>query len=436
MGLVVSSVREDSIAASLPVAAGDTVLAANGTPIRDLIDYSFALAGEYVELRVKKVGGEELVLEIDKEYDEDIGLVFDQPFPQLRRCQNRCLFCFLDQMPPGLRPSLYINDDDYRLSFWEGNFITLTNAGPHDLERIASQRLNPLYISVHTTNPSLRKQMLQHPRAGLITQQLAFLKSAGIEMHTQIVLCPGINDGQELDKTITDLAGFWPQVRSIAIVPVGLTRFRRGLYPLKTLSRDEASALVDKVERWQRQFMETLGDPLVYAADEVYLKAGAPVPPAELYGEYPQLENGVGLVRQYLDALKIWLGGLTKPLGAIEKITVVSGTLAAPIVQEALRPLRRIGLDVRVVPIRNNFFGPTVTVTGLLPGKDIVGQLKGKDLGRLVVIPGICFNDDGLTLDGLTVADLEEMLGKPVSTSRNPRDWIRTLKQKVEPLTP
>jgi len=428
VGLVVSAVRKDSIAASLPVVAGDTVVAANDMPIRDLIDYSFALADKHVELRVEKAGGEELVLEIDKEYDEDIGLVFDQPFPGLRRCQNRCLFCFLDQMPPGLRPSLYVNDDDYRLSFWEGNFITLTNAGPHDLERIAGQRLSPLYISVHTTNPDLRKQMLQHPRAGLIMQQLAFLKSAGIEMHTQIVLCPGINDGRELDKTITDLAGFWPRVRSIAIVPVGLTRFRQGLYPLKTLSREEASALVAKVERWQQQFLKALGDPLVHAADEVYLKAGAPVPPAELYGEYPQLENGIGLVRQHLDALKIWLGGLTEPLGATQKITVVSGTLAAPILQEALHPLRRIGLDVRVLPIRNNFFGPAVTVTGLLTGKDIASQLKGKNLGRLVVIPSVCFNDDGLTLDGLTAADLERILEKPVVTSRDPRDWIRVLK--------
>lgn len=426
-GLTVGAVAPGSIAEELGVAAGDRICAVDGRPLADVIDYRFALAGEHLEILVRRQDGEEWLLEIDKDYDEDLGLTFAEPFGRLRRCANRCIFCFLDQMPPGLRPSLYVNDDDYRLSFWEGNFTTLTNAGPRDLARIAAQRLSPLYVSVHATDPALRRRMLGHPRAGKILDQLAFLKRHGIALHTQIVLCPGINDGPALEQTVRDLGTLAPAVQSIAIVPVGLTRFREGLFPLRRFTSEEALGIIASVERRQKEFEHRYGTPLVFAADEFYLLAGKPVPAPAVYGDFPQLENGIGLVRCFLNEAGEALAARLR-LQGYSSAVAVTGTLAFDLIHDFAYRLREAGGPrLTVIPVENTFFGPGVTVAGLLTARDVVHALDGLSRREPVILPAAMFNETGLTLDDRTAADIAEDLGVPVHLAGSPRELLQLL---------
>ncbi|MEW6448101.1 MAG: DUF512 domain-containing protein [Bacillota bacterium] len=298
-GLKIAAVAQESTASELGLLAGDVLVRIGDKPVRDIIDYHFLLATEQPVLTVRR-GESEFCISLGDDTGLT-GLSFTDPFGRIRCCTNRCLFCFVDQQPAGLRPSLCFKDDDYRLSFWEGNFITLTNATQEDLERIVRQRLSPLYVSVHTTNPELRVKMLGNPRAAEIDQKLRVLAAGGIVLHTQVVLCPGLNDREELSRTVADLAAFYPAVQSVAIVPVGLTRHREGLYPLRPVTQEEAAEVLQSVAGWQDRYQRLFGSRIVFAADEFYLLAGKPVPAAKEYEGFPQLENGVGLVRRFLD---------------------------------------------------------------------------------------------------------------------------------------
>lgn len=423
-GLVVAKTQPGSIAAQIGVEPGDRLLALNGNPVDDWLDYRFYSTDEQLTVTLGKKSGERWLLDIEKDYDEDLGLVFAEPLATLHRCQNRCLFCFVDQMPPGLRSSLYVKDDDYRLSFMEGNFVTLTNVGERELERIADQKLSPLYISVHTTNPALRRRMLGHPRAGNIMAQLRFLHDAGIEMHTQVVLCPGLNDGAELRRTVRDLAGLWPAVRSLAVVPVGRTRFREGLYPLRGFTPAESRGLVEEITRQQAQYVQELGSAFIHLADEFYLTAGQEVPPAAAYEGFPQLENGVGLARLFLDEWSAVRDKLPEGVPP-RRVTVVTGRLGAQLLAPVAEHLNRIrGLHLDLAVVENDFFGRTVTVAGLLTGTDIRKQLRGKMLGDLVVVPQSALRDGHLFLDDTTLPELQNALRVPVVAASGPEELV------------
>ncbi|OAT86408.1 DUF512 domain-containing protein [Desulfotomaculum copahuensis] len=424
-GLAVSAVAPGGIAAELGVAPGDRVTEINGRPVNDIIDYRFLTGDEEITVTLVKPGGEEWLLEIEKDFDEGLGLEFaGGGLGATRRCQNRCLFCFVDQMPPGLRDTLYVKDDDFRLSFLQGNFITLTNLRSGELERIVRQRLSPLYISVHTTNPALREKMMRHPAAGKIMAQLRFLAENGIAVHTQVVLCPGLNDGAELDRTFAGLRALWPAVRSIALVPVGLTGHRRGLFALRTFTPPEAAAVLNRVRRWQEDCLARCGDPLVYASDEFYLTAGEPVPPVESYGEFPQTENGVGLTRLFLDEWAQAAKELPAALPDERVVSVATGMLGEKVLAPAVADLNRIsGLQVRLHAVPNRLLGPTVTVAGLLSGGDLLKELSGRPTGRLLIIPDVMLRHDGrVFLDDLTVDDLSRRLGLPVAVAGGPRE--------------
>ena len=420
---MIAAVRPGSIAAELGVEPGDILTAVNGEPVPDLIVYRYQCAVENLEVAIEKAGGERWLLEIEKDYDDDLGLEFTAPtFDGLRRCGNKCLFCFVDQMPPGLRAGLYVKDDDYRYSFLHGNFITLTNLKPRDWDYILRWHLSPLYISVHTTNPELRRRMLGHPQGGAINDQLEKLAAAGIQMHTQVVLCPGINDGGELERTVKDLGRLFPAVQSIAVVPVGLTDRRESLFPLRRVTPNEAAAIVDWIAAWQDGFRRRYGRGLVYGADELYLLAGRPLPPAPCYDDFPQTENGIGLARLFLDSFTATLAAVNRRQVAWPRVAIATGTLAAPLLEEVIARVRQKvdGLAVRVVPVTNHFFGPPVTAAGLLTGQDLLEGLGDaaawvQEKNGIILLPDVMLKRDApVFLDDLTPDDLAVALGVPV----------------------
>ncbi|HEX3031556.1 MAG TPA: DUF512 domain-containing protein [Bacillota bacterium] len=419
-GGLISRVLPDSIGEEMGLVAGDRLLAVNGQQLEDLIDYRFMIADEYLEIDVLRADGEEWVLEVDKEFDEDMGLEFEQStFDGIRSCRNKCVFCFVDQMPPGLRKTLYVKDDDYRMSFLHGNFITFTNVGDEELSRIIRLRLSPLYISVHTTNPELRTKMLNNRGAGIILKQLQRLVEAGIEIHTQVVLCPGYNDGVELERTLRDLTGLYPGVCSIAVVPVGVTAFRKELQQLELFDKSKARAVISLVEGIAVKFRQEHGLSLVYAADEFYVLAGKTVPESQLYDEFPQLENGIGLVRQLLDSWSMEQKHLPAEIAKAAKLLLVTGKSAQGILEGIADGLNQVaGLEARAVTVSNRFFGDTVTVAGLVTGGDIIAALKdGEEQAgsTLICIPSVMLNSTGeVFLDGKTPAEVEAAIGIPV----------------------
>ncbi|MBU7005545.1 DUF512 domain-containing protein [Phosphitispora fastidiosa] len=412
---VVDVVRAGSIADELGVERGDRLLTINGSRPGDLIDYRFLCADDYIQIEVMKKNGEVWACDIEKDFDEDLGIGFVRDtFDGIRNCANRCIFCFVDQMPPGMRETLYVKDDDFRLSFLHGNFITLTNLTAKDMERIVSMRLSPLYISVHTTNPELRKQMLGSPKAVKIMQQMSTLAEAGIEMHAQIVLCPGINDGPELDRTIGDLGSLYPGIKSVAIVPVGLTRFRRGLADLRKFTRKEAGYLIEHLQRLREGFLGRYGDPLIYPADEFFVLAGQGFPPAEYYRDFPQLENGVGLVRLFYDSFEGCQGLLPEELAQNKSIAIVTGASGGYVLEPVVNRLNRVrNLHVKTICAVNAYFGEDVTAAGLLTGQDIIDALKREETRfDLILLPSVtCKKDEPVFLDGKTPDALEQELG-------------------------
>ena len=412
-GLIVSRVEPGSLVERAGLREGDEVIAVDGQPIRDVIDYRFCTAEESFEIAYRR-GTEGHVAFIERDYSHPLGLDFQCPTSDgIRRCSNGCDFCFISQMPPGLRRSLYVRDDDYRYSFIFGNFITLTNLRDEDWQRIQEQHLSPLYVSVHTTDPKQRMALLRNPNAPDILSQLRRLQRIGVEMHTQIVLCPGMNDGPAMEKTITDLGRLWPAVRSVAIVPVGVTRYQhRGIQPVSTT---QATELVRRSRELAAHYRRELGIGLVYLSDELYLLANEPLPACEEYDGYPQLENGVGMLRLFLDQ---WLSLSSQPpvmrACAGRRVTLVTGTLFASTLQPISEQIaRRTRSTIRVRPIVNRFFGPAVTVAGLLTAKDVVAALRDEEVGDLLILPGAMFDASGArSLDDCTTEEISEALGE------------------------
>ncbi len=429
-GHLIKQVHPDSIAEEVEIAAGDVLLAINGEEIEDVLDYGFLMKDEYIEVLIRKPTGEEWLLEIEKNYDDDLGIEFENSLMSCyRSCSNRCIFCFIDQMPKGMRETLYFKDDDARLSFLQGNYITLTNMRERDIQRIIRLHLSPINISVQTTNPELRCQMLGNRFAGEKLQFLDMLYRGGIEMNAQIVLCKGVNDGAELARSIDDLSNYLPILRSVSVVPAGVTKHREGLPPLGIFSRDEAAAVIDHIESRQKAFYEQYGLHFVHASDEWYLSAGRDFPEEARYDGYVQLENGVGMMRLLLDEFEEALARLPQERGAAwgshdreKTLTMATGALAYPVMQSFADQIMAAfpGLGIQVVCIRNDFFGETITVSGLITGQDLIRQLgerkqKGERLGDLLLIPSNMLRTGEETfLDDVTLRDVAAALAMKV----------------------
>ncbi len=415
MAVIISEVESGSYAQKAGIEAGDTLLSINGHPINDILDYRFYETNRQLTVRTIRKDGSEGEYSIRKTQYDAIGLGFSTYLmDQKRTCRNRCIFCFIDQMPPGMRESLYFKDDDDRLSFLFGNYITLTNLKEHDVQRIIDMHISPINISVHTTNPELRVRMMKNRFAGESLKIMKRLADAGIRLNCQFVLCPGINDGEELERSLNDLSELFPAVESIAAVPVGLTKYREGLEKLIPYTKEEAGGVIDLIDRYGDRFQEMCGERIVYASDEFYLKAGREIPPPEYYGSFSQLEDGVGgmacLKEEFLWALEDLD---EKDADTVREFTVATGVDARNYMQELLDEASRKchNLAYDVIAIRNDFFGETITVAGLVTGRDLITQMKGRMKGNLLLIPEVMLRQgEDVFLDDVTVQDVENEL--------------------------
>ncbi len=429
-GVVVAQVRPRSPAAQAGLLAGDRLVAINGVTLRDSIDFHFQAAEGRLRVEVQR-NGCQASLTVQREAGKDLGVELLPPRPaEISTCANKCVFCFIHQLPKGMRKSLYVKDDDFRLSFLHGNYITLTDLGEEELARIEAQRLSPLYVSVHATDPELRHALLGKPKIkGELLPRMARLAMAGIRMHAQIVLCPEWNDGPHLERSVRDLAELHPGVATVAVVPVGLTRFRERLPALRTVTLAEARDLVATIESWQREFRRRLGSRLVFAADELYLQAGLEPPEARDYEGFPLLEDGVGLVRRFTDGFRRALQRQPPKVHPPRSVAVVTGEMFAPRLAALLDQVRVQGLAATVVPVANGFFGGNIAVAGLLTGRDILARLAGQSLGDLVLVPDVALRDEAnVFLDDLNPADLEAALGTPVRpVAPAPRALLKAL---------
>ena len=420
-GHIIKQVLPGSIGEELELEPGDRVLEVNGERIEDVFDYRYLINDTYIEMTVLKKNGEVLLFEIDKYMDEDLGIEFESSLmDEYHSCTNKCIFCFIDQLPKGMRPTMYFKDDDSRLSFLQGNYITLTNMKDKDLDRIIRYKLSPINISVHTTNPELRCMMLHNRFAGKIMDQIQKLYEAETIMNGQIVLCKGVNDGKELEKTIQDLGGFLPFMESLSVVPVGISRHREGLYPLEPFDREDAKAVLKTIHTLQDQFMDEYGAHFVHASDEWYILAGESLPEEDNYDGYVQLENGVGMLRlqerEFHEALEE--ARFSESSKLFEKhCTIATGKLAGPFLKELVKDLTAVypNIHVDVVEVTNDFFGPQITVSGLLTGQDIVAQLKNRTLGSELLLPvNVLRSGEDVLLDDMHINEIEKTLQVPV----------------------
>ena len=416
---VVKDIVPGSIAEELEIEPGDILLKINDEVIEDIFDYQYYCEDEYIDVRTQTPDGEEWELEIEKDEDEDSGIVFENGLmDDYRSCHNKCIFCFIDQMPKGMRETLYFKDDDARLSFLQGNYITLTNMSDHDIDKVIKYRLSPINISFQTTNPELRCKMLNNRFAGEALNKVKKFYDAGIEMNGQIVLCKGVNDGDELERSLQDLYGYLPHLKSVSIVPVGLSKYREGLYPLEPFDKKDAEILIDTVERWQQKAMEEFRLHFVHASDEWYILADRDMPDEESYDGYLQLENGVGMLRlminEFDDALNEACNKKVKGFVPVkEKVSLITGKLAYPyILQMAKRLMEEFPeKEIQVLPIRNEFFGEMITVSGLLTGQDIIKQCKDMDLGERLMLPeNLLRSGEIVLLDDITTIDIQNSL--------------------------
>ena len=429
---IIYKVTPGSIAEELEIEAGDVLVSVNGKEIEDVFDFHYAVNDEYLELLIRKADGEEWELEIEKEYNEDLGIEFENGLmDDYKSCTNKCIFCFIDQMPPGMRETLYFKDDDSRLSFLQGNYVTLTNMKDKDLDRIIQYHMGPINISVQTTNPELRCMMLHNRFAGAALKKIDRLFEAGIPMNGQIVLCKGVNDGEELERSIRDLTKYLPCMESVSVVPVGLSKYREGLYPLEPFTKEDAEKVIDTIEKWQKKCLEEHDLHFIHASDEWYMLAERPLPEEDSYDGYLQLENGVGMMRlllnEFAEAMEEALAEpgykeemmqvLKDEFGGHHKISLITGRLAAPFLRQMAADFMAEfpGYEVEVVDIRNDFFGERITVSGLITAQDLIAQAKEKELGNTIAIPcNMLRSGERVFLDDQTVEDVENALQVPV----------------------
>ena len=415
---IISSVAPGSIAQEMGIEPGDRLLEVNGKSPEDVFDYRYLMNEEEILVLIRKANGEEWELEIEKEYEDDLGIEFENGLmDDYRSCRNKCIFCFIDQLPKGMRSTLYFKDDDSRLSFLQGNYLTLTNMSEHDIDRIIQYKLSPINISFQTMNPELRCKMLHNRFAGEIFDKVKRLKDAGIIMNGQIVLCRGVNDGAELERSIRELTAYMPQLESVSVVPVGLTRYRDGLYPLEPFTKEDACEVLDLIHGWQEKLYKEWGNHFIHAGDEWYILAERPIPEEKTYDGYLQLENGVGMVRLLEEEVAQTLAGMAGDNRKIHR-TIATGELAAPFLRKHVDAVQKKypNVDIQVLAIKNEFFGGKITVAGLITGTDLISQLKGKDLGdRLLLTNHMLKSGEPVFLDDVTVDDVHNALQIKVS---------------------
>ncbi len=432
MRQIIKSVADGSIGQELGLEPGDSLLAIDGQDINDVLDYFYLCEKEEIHLKILTKDGETVECDVEKDEDEPLGLTFEEDFMgQYRHCLNKCMFCFIDQLPKGMRSTLYFKDDDSRLSFLDGSYITMTNMKEEDFQKIIDYRMSPINVSIHTTDPKLRVMMLKNKNAVDLLPRMEELKKADIRMNGQIVLCKNINDGKNLDRTITDLMAFRPQLQSVSIVPCGLTKYREGLYPLELFTSEDCARVIDQVEPYQKRCFEESGMHFIHLSDEFYINAKRPLPEAERYDGYLQLENGVGMMRLFIDEAKEAMDRLDPASDPHEHISVVTAVSAGPYIRQIAQDIMKIypHLKVDVHIIINHFFGENITVTGLLTATDIVDQLKGENLGERLLLPENLLRAGTTTLlDDKTVVDIEQALQTPTNIVKSSGiSFVRTV---------
>lgn len=429
---VISNVTVDSIAYEAGLEKGDVINSVNGKTFCDILDFKYMTSDEFYTLEVTKNDGSQEVIEIYNDYYENLGVEFENPLidkPML--CKNKCIFCFMDQLPPNVRKTMLFKDDDVRLSFLQGNYVTLTNLNDDDIERLCSLKVSPINVSVHVTDGEKRVEMLKNPNASKLLDTMKRFADAGIIMNAQIVLCRGINDGKYLEKSIEDLKKLYPAVRSVSIVPVGLSKFRENLCHLEGFDGKSSHDVINIVTPYQKNFKSEIGTSLVYLADEFYINAGVPIPPYEHYEEFPQIENGVGLIAAMRDEIDTELEYIELPQKPVLPKTIVTSYIAYDFICECVSKIRNIvpDIDVDIVKIRNDFFGNEITVTGLLCGNDIISQLKGNLKNNILMLSESMFkSDEDIFLDDVHACDVEEKLGaKIIKTPNTGYGFIKSL---------
>lgn len=423
MSSEISKIDPGSLALELELEIGDKIVSINGQEVKDILDYRFLMADEYIFLEVEKTNGEIWEIEVEKEYDENLGVEFKESImDKAKRCSNNCIFCFIDQLPKGMRDTLYFKDDDSRLSFLQGNFVTLTNLTDEDIDRIIKYRISPINVSVHTTNPDLRVKMLGNRFAGNVYKRLEKLAAAGISINCQIVLCPGINNGAELERTAMDLFKLYPEVQNVAAVPIGLTKFRQGLYSLNLYDEISAAFEIENAKRLQKYFISKCGKQFLRLSDEFYVMAGLEVPSAEFYEGFHQLEDGVGIIRAFRDNIYNSIKDLNKNFKG--DFTVVTGVSAYSELRDAAAQINNENnnININVMKVINNYFGETITVAGLITGKDIIEQAENFNLSKYILIPDTMLrkgyepgdSESKILLDDTTLNQLEERLNRKI----------------------
>lgn len=437
-GHLIKKILPGSIAEEFELAPGDRLISINGHEIEDIFDYQFYAEDTYIEILIEKPDGEQWILEVDKEEDEDLGIEFDNGLmDEYRSCHNKCIFCFIDQMPKGMRDTLYFKDDDSRLSFLQGNYVTLTNMSDHDLDRIIQYHLSPINISFQTMNPELRCKMLNNRFAGEALKKVDRLNEAGIEMNGQIVLCKGVNDGEELAFSIREMMRYIPNLQSVSVVPVGLSKYRDGLFPLEPFTREDAREVLSTIHYYQNESYQKYGNHFIHASDEWYILAGEELPQEENYDGYLQLENGVGMMRLLLNEFEEAVKELQEKISAdaldfsSREISMATARLAYPFICDmAARMMEMVpGLMIHVYEIRNDFFGEMITVSGLLTGQDLIAQLTGKELGEALYLPqNVLRSGEEVFLDDVTVTEMEKALQVKVDIIKSSgRDFVNAV---------
>ena len=420
MSTAITHVQPGSIAQRLGLAAGDKLVSIAGEPIIDQIDYQALTAQERFDMMVEDAGGQTRTVHVHKEDWEPLGLTLDQTIvSKPRPCRNHCVFCFIDQMPPGMRKTLYVKDDDWRLSLMMGNYITMTNIDDHELDRIIRRKVSPLFVSVQCTDPDMRVKLLRNPNAAKIMDNLRLLKSNGIRFHAQMVLCPGWNDGEILKKSLEDLETLRPAVQSIALVPIGLTKFRDGLPYIKPYNKQMAIDLIESVKPYQERFLREIGTRLVFPADEFYCLSGLPLPTDEEYEDYPQIENGVGMLRMFETDLEYAVEDLPMTETPPHRICIATGTSVAPFLRELANKHAPRGTTVEVRPIVNKFFGESVTVTGLITGQDLVAQCQDVQADEILIVRSMIRAEGDLFLDNMSVDEVRSKLPCPLKITES-----------------